>query len=205
MTYDSKYKRYYFVDLENVHRHALVGVNQLTKKDCVRIYYSDGNEAFPIDLHLQILNSPAHFEYIKIDIHISNFADCQILSDISTLIQDKKMLKKTEVFIISRDNGYNASIRDFSKKGMTIGKFSTLDKKVIDRERNVYEFVNDAFTNSIEVTGGDKLLADKVVQLILTGKTKTEINAGLMRLFDNSSVKLVYDTLKPIFETLPGQ
>ena len=38
------YKRYFFVDYENVNRDGMNGIVKLSDKDCVRVYYSDAAE-----------------------------------------------------------------------------------------------------------------------------------------------------------------
>lgn len=48
------YKRYFFVDYENVNRDGMNGIVKLSDKDCVRVYYSDAAETLTFGLHRRI-------------------------------------------------------------------------------------------------------------------------------------------------------
>ena len=92
--------RYFFVDYENVNKEGLNGIEELKKKDCVRIYYSDSAKAITFDLHLKINDSKARFKYYKIEMPIKNAIDCQILFDLKDLTMENK---SAQYFIVSND------------------------------------------------------------------------------------------------------
>lgn len=121
----NKSKRYFFVDLENVHRDGLKGVDKLTENDYVRIYYSNPLETLPMFLHRQIVESDARFDYVTVEMPIKNAADCMILLDINTMAKSKK--KKDAIFtIVSKDSDFDRPIAEMKAQGLNIRKISVL-------------------------------------------------------------------------------
>ena len=57
------YKRYFFVDYENVNRDGMNGIVKLSDKDCVRVYYSDAAEL----LHLDCIGG---YKYHRLNLNI---------------------------------------------------------------------------------------------------------------------------------------
>lgn len=121
----NKSKRYFFVDLENVHRDGLKGADKLTENDHVRVYYSNPLETVPMFLHRQISESPAHFDYVTVEMPIKNAADCMILLDINAMAKSKK--KKDAIFtIVSKDSDFDRPITEMKSKGINVRKISVL-------------------------------------------------------------------------------
>ncbi len=203
-----KIKRFYFIDMENVHRDGLNGIEQLTQKDCVRIYYSNPLETIPIDLHAQMMASPARYEYIRVEVPIKNAADCMILFDLRDLARDHK---KAEFIIISNDNDFDRPISEFKHRGINTLKRQTIaecepEEKAADekREAEVRKFIKDHF-GDIAITGDRDEILEKTVAAVLRGKTKSQVNYNLLKIYDNQSVKLIYNELKPLIKDLPGK
>ena len=224
---DNKIKRYYFVDMENVHRSGLKGIDKLTSKDCVRIYYSNPLENIPIILMKQMMHSSAKYEYIEVEVPIKNAADCMILFDLRDIASENK---KAEYIIISNDTDFDKPIEDFKKKKINVKKQVDLQssskqnsdektpkkpepapnnkpdklEKKSARELEVRSFINEHFKN-INITGNRNSVIERTIQVILKGKSRSQINNDLMQIYDRDSIKMIFDEIKPLIKDLPGK
>ena len=199
-----KFKRYFFIDMENVHTNGFKGVGDLTERDCVRIYYSNPNENIPIELHIKMMSSSAEFEYIRVDMPIKNAADCMILLDLQKLAEKHK---KAEYIIVSNDTDFDRPIKKFGTYGYKVSKLSELDRKEdIEKAANIRGFINEHFKDiAISADDDREEIIERTVQAVMAGKTKSQINYNLLKIYDSQSVKLIYNELKPLMADLPGK
>ena len=215
---EKEYKRYFFVDYENVNRDGLNGITKLTETDCVRIYYSDAAETLTFGLHRRINASKAHFDYIKVQIPIKNAVDCQILFDIRDFAKEQR---ETEYFIVSKDSDFNQAVEAFKANQLKVKKVeeicklaenqkgasnssktknkSTLSEKN-KQETQIRYFFGQHFKEK-EYTEKK----EEIVQLLLKSKTRQQINNGLLKIFSNEKVGVIYKRLKPLIKDLPGR
>ncbi len=224
---DNKFKRYYFVDMENVHRSGLRGIDKLSSKDCVRIYYSNPLENIPIILLKQMMQSNAKFEYIEVEVPIKNAADCMILFDLRDIASENK---KAEYIIISNDSDFDKPIEDFKTKKIDAKKQTDLanikknDKKLsendkqekkqsaprrkttkkTEREQEVRSFIDEHF-NNIQISGNRNAVIEETIKVVLNGKSRSQINNDLMKIYDRDSIKMIFDEIKPLIKDLPGK
>ena len=56
----------YLIDYENVTDTGFMGVKELTAEDTVIVFYSQHTKNISFERHIELSQSPAHFEYIKI-------------------------------------------------------------------------------------------------------------------------------------------
>ncbi len=198
----NKIKRYFFVDMENVHRDGLKGVEDLTSKDCVRIYYSNPLENVPMYIHKQIVSSKARFEYIQVDMPIKNAADCMILFDLQAIAGENE---HAEFFIISKDSDFDRPIVDFCEKKFKVKKLPEISgKENKQKEAEVREFIDKHF-NDIEISGDREEIIAQTVRAIVHGKTRSQVNNSLMKIYDHDSIKMIFNEIKPLIKDLPGK
>lgn len=214
------YKRYFFVDYENVNRDGMNGIVKLSDKDCVRIYYSDAAETLTFGLHRRIQASQAKFEYIKIQIPIKNAVDCQILFDIENFIRDNK---NSEYYIVSKDSDFDKAIEGLKNRKIKIKKIADIAKRNEDpvekqvknnngqtklkqtvdnekREAQVRSFFGQYFKEKKYVER-----KEEIIQVIVESKTKQAVNNNLMKLYPNETVHVIYKKIQPLIKDLPGR
>lgn len=305
-----KFERYFFVDYENVNFKGLDGIDELTARDYVRLYYSHAADTLPIEAHLVMLSSPAKFEFVKVEMPIKNFMDCMILMDVKEMTSKKK---KPEYLIVSRDRDFDKSIDQLCESEFRVKRVSNLraddvppppirmlQKKSVSetapkkgssmraakkltaksaiqskpdqteqaapdtpaavsesaekptaapektetpnvesksaaetaaaetkpaaqpsaekaapiiheqidalkqKEAEVRAFIDEHFRDITISTDREENI-EKTVQAVLNGKTKTQINTSLMKIYDSDSIKLIYNELKPLMKDLPGK
>lgn len=215
---EKEYKRYFFVDYENVNRDGLNGITKLTETDCVRIYYSNAAETLTFGLHRRINASKAHFDYIKVQIPIKNAVDCQILFDIRDFAKEQR---KAEYFIVSKDSDFDQAVETFKANQIKVKKVveicqlagnqksasnssNTKNKNVLSdkdrQETQIRSFFEEHFKEK-EYTAKE----EEIVQLLLESKNRQQINNGLLKIFRNNKVGAIYKRLKPLIKDLPGR
>ena len=81
-----------------------------------------------------------------------------------------------------------------------LGKFVTSKSKVAKRESQVRSFLGQHFKKKIYVKH-----KEEIVSIILNGKTKQQINNGLLKVYsDGNVVSNIYQTIQPLIKDLPG-
>lgn len=80
-------------------------------------------------------------------------------------------------------------------------KFVTSKSKVAKRESQVRSFFGQHFKKKIYVEH-----KEEIVSIILNGKTKQQINNGLLKIYsDGNVVSHIYQTIQPLIKDLPGK
>lgn len=110
-------KRLYLVDYENVSDAGLVGVDQLTGFDSVVIFYGSKVKTIAYESLISITSSNAAIEHLKAEKTAKNYLDFQL-----TTYLGYKLGKDNyeEVFVISKDSGFDAVVDFWASKGVKI-------------------------------------------------------------------------------------
>lgn len=114
---------YIYVDYENVHDAGLSGIADLKENDVVVIFYGRAIKSIPFDLHVQIMNSKAHTEYIKTTKTAKNYLDFQLSSYLGYCIGSNI---QGPFFIISKDTGFDSVVDLWSSRGFSVKRVETL-------------------------------------------------------------------------------
>ncbi len=218
-----EYARYFFVDYENVNRDGLNGITKLSEKDCVRIYYSDAAETLTFGLHRRINSSRAYFDYIKVQMPIKNAVDCRILFDVQDIAKENR---NAEFYIVSKDTDFDKAIEEFNvhnlkvkkvlqvckcdkpvkkeqakktKSKSTTKKTSTQNENE-NREAQIRSFLGQHFKENEYIEH-----KEDIIQTVLNGKTRQQINTKLMKFYPSETVGKIYKKLQPLIKGLPGK
>ncbi len=110
-------KRLYLVDYENVSDAGLVGVDQLSGFDSVVIFYGSKVKTIAYESLISITSSNAAIEHLRAEKTAKNYLDFQL-----TTYLGYKLGKDNydEVFIISKDSGFDAVVDFWAIKGIKI-------------------------------------------------------------------------------------
>ena len=212
------YKRYFLIDYENVNRDGLNGITRLTETDCVRIYYSNAADTLTFGLHRRINASKAHFDYIKVQIPIKNAVDCQILFDIRDFAKGQR---EAEYFIVSKDSDFDQAIQTFKANKLKVKKVVEIcqmagnqksEQNSSNTKNKTASSENDKQEAQIRSFFGQHFKEkeyiekkEEIVQLVLKSKNRQQINNGLLKIFRNDKVGVIYKRLKPLIKDLPGR
>lgn len=109
-------KKYYLVDLENVKNSGLEGIEQLSSQDQVIVFYSDKADTLKIDVIQKISEGKADVTFIKADNGTPNSLDFQLITYLYYNLAKEDT--ESQFWIISKDTGYEASIRMAKKLGL---------------------------------------------------------------------------------------
>lgn len=108
---------YIILDYENIGSLGLNGIDKLTSKDTVCLFYSEKAHTIDLEAIEMFKNTKATIKYIKVKKTAPNYADFQIVT-LTGLILGKNSEEK--VAIISNDKGYVAVI-DYLKNDCVTG------------------------------------------------------------------------------------
>ena len=207
--------RYFFVDYENVKRLGLSGISELTETDCVKIYYSENAETLTWGMHRKINESKATFEYIKVKEQIKNALDCKIIFDIRDLIRNDKA---SEYYIVAVDKDYDYLVDELTANDIKICKISAISEYSHNAENNINTntktklakpkkdkrelTVRSFFGQNLKEYSAKK---EEIIDIILTAKTRQEINNRLQKQYSNDKVKDILKRINPLTKDMAGQ
>jgi len=109
----------YLVDFENVNEQGLNGADDLNRSDRVVIYYGPQNKNISFGLHIMLQQSKACFEYVRTEKVARNYLDFYMTASLSTILARKHY---DQVFIISKDRGFDPVVDYWSEQSVTISQ-----------------------------------------------------------------------------------
>ena len=110
-------KRLFLVDYENVSDAGVVGVDTLTESDTVIIFYGSKVKSVAYESLIAITNSKASIEHLKAEKTAKNYLDFQLTTYLGYKLGKENF---NEIFVISKDSGFDAVVDFWSEKGYTI-------------------------------------------------------------------------------------
>lgn len=119
----------FLIDYENVNKDGLKGIELLDCNSNVIVFYNN-NCTIPINLMLQLQQSSIKFEWIELTESGENALDFQITTYLGYIIARFQCLNciNNEIYIISKDNGYNSAIKFVkSKFDVTVKKYTSIE------------------------------------------------------------------------------
>lgn len=93
---------YYLVDYENVKADGMYGVDQLGKKDCVCIFYSENASTLTFGLHEKLNQTKGKIVLQKVEVGVKNALDFQLSTYLGYLISENEGKNET-YYIVSED------------------------------------------------------------------------------------------------------
>lgn len=99
----------YLVDFENVKSKGLSGIDRLTEKDHVIIFYSENSDTISFEMHCLVMQTKAQVDYMKVRVGGKNALDFQLSTLLGYLVAKGE---DTHLFIISNDKGFD-KLHDF--------------------------------------------------------------------------------------------
>ena len=110
-------KRLYLVDYENVSDAGLVGVDQLSSNDIVVIFYGSKVKSVAYESLIAITSSTASIEHMKAEKTAKNYLDFQLTTYLGYKLGQNSY---DEIYVISRDSGFDAVVDFWAGKGYSI-------------------------------------------------------------------------------------
>lgn len=112
----------FYVDYENVHYSGTDGIDELTDREYVFVFYSQNANTMNMDTVKHFLGSRCGIEFIEADLGTANALDFQLVTFLfSGIAQDDYH------YIISKDHGYDAAVKMGNRMGIdTVKRFTSI-------------------------------------------------------------------------------
>ena len=185
----------YLVDYENVKGDGLNGINNLTEKDKVHIFYSENADRLTFGLHKRLNEASCKIYYQRVEVGRKNALDFQLVSYLGYLIAKDE---KEEYALVTTDNGYTSVVQFWQKKTHKVIIVSDLTKK------NSKEVQGDMLTKVMKYVS-DREDAEVVAEYILKYKTKQGFNNALAKKYDTTKGGKLYNAVKPLLQDKKGK
>lgn len=127
-------RRIYLIDYENVHDDGLDGFGLLTEMDTVYFFYSMQIKNIPFDRHVEMMTSKAGVEFIKTGKTAKNYLDFQLTTYLGYLLGKGE---QGEIFIISKDHGFDSTVDFWLERGYIISRQETIEGHAIVAKKKV--------------------------------------------------------------------
>ena len=126
----------YLVDLENTGLAGLSGLDELSAKDKVIVFYGTRTGSIAFDKHVELTKAKADVTYTKTERVAKNYLDFQLVTYLGYLIGSGQ---ERVYYIISKDKGYDSCIEFWRKtdKQITITRCESLQKQKITARAGV--------------------------------------------------------------------
>lgn len=118
----------YLVDLENTGLAGLSGLEELSPKDKVIVFYGTRTGSIAFDKHVELTKAKADVTYTKTERVAKNYLDFQLVTYLGYLIGSGQ---ERVYYIISKDKGYDSCIEFWRKtnKQIAITRCESLQKQ----------------------------------------------------------------------------
>lgn len=118
----------YLVDLENTGLAGLTGLEELSAKDKVIVFYGTRTGSIAFDKHVELTKAKADVTYTKTERVAKNYLDFQLVTYLGYLIGSGQ---ERVYYIISKDKGYDSCIEFWRKtdKQIAITRCESLQKQ----------------------------------------------------------------------------
>ena len=184
----------YLVDFENVKSDGLNGINNLTSKDKVYIFYSVNADKITFSLHKKMVESEAKINFIKAEVGSKNSLDFQLVTYLGYLINENK---SEDFVLISNDNGYNSVVTFWQKKNYKVNLASDLSGTNMKQKKN-------SLLKQVMETVEDKKEAELLTDYILKYKTKMGLNNAIVKVYGTTKGGKLYNQIKPLIQDKKG-
>lgn len=191
----------YLIDYENAKN--LLGINKLTAKDSIIIFYSKNANTLTFDAHQEILSSKAKIEYKCVEVGGRNALDFQLSSYLGYLIKQNENSECKIYIIVSKDRDFSF-VKSFWKKekSIDIQIVSNLAGKTQDED-----FADENFNQEIEtlLKKSEYKLDDnevkEIIAMVKKYKTTQTINGNLNKLLkDSAKAGAILKIIKPFIK-----
>ncbi|MDY3730696.1 MAG: PIN domain-containing protein [Candidatus Choladocola sp.] len=187
-------RNYYFIDFENVQSAGLEGINDLTKKDEVYIFYSENANRISFELHHRLMHTLADVFYIPVEVGGKNALDFQLSSYLGYII-GQNCVSEADYYIVSKDMAFSYLVTFWKDRGVDLSVVHSLAEQKTD---SIWQVLRDR----VEELVSDGKLADRIVAIMQKCGTKQDLHTALMKdLWDIDSEKRgeIYRIIRPLF------
>ena len=190
-------KRIFYIDIENVGLKEITHIKELKETDKVIIFIKQKEKELYKKICFEISGSKAAVEIQTFNSCVKNALDFQICSSIGMFATENK-----EIYIVSRDKGYESAIEFFKKQGITVERIESvysLAKPLDDMQQKIKEKTKQAINSSGILKGTTKQIK-LCIRVMCENATKSEFHNALQGAFkDIKNIKALYKCLLPIY------
>lgn len=201
-------KSYYLIDFENIGASGIETALHFPSDSNV-ILFSTKNTA---KINVGVLSA---FNAVDLKVYDvaegSQSVDKHLLSYLGFLIGRDG--SSARYVVISKDTGYDTIIQFWkSEQRVNVTRMEALKAEPKSTRAVAVNVSQSKREHQIRCFFGQEFKEQKyreqketIIRAVLMSKTKTDVNATLMKEFPSSEVKIIYGRLRPLLEEMPGQ
>lgn len=201
--------RYYLIDYENVHQAGFEGIEKLTEKDNLVIFYTTNAETLTFSLYEKLVSCKADIQLYKVRCGGKNALDFQLATFLGYILGNNS---DADCHIISNDKGYEYVRSFWKEKNVKIkissdiaGTVQKLLPAVVPAPSSVHTVTN--FEEAVKPFNLSQEEKHKVCGIFYSTGNITNAEQRLTKLykilikhFDLKSADKYYSALKPLIK-----
>ena len=172
----------YLIDFENVSNGGFNGIENLTEKDEIKLFYSEKRSTISIGVHRKLEGSRAKKEYLPIKTGGKNALDFQLVTWLGYMIARNE---NAEYCIVSNDTGFDYAIDFWEKRGARVMRSADLNGVQMKHMREKLKELLPAETREY--------------------KTKQGINNALVKKYGSEDAGVIYKSIRPMLAGKKGK
>ena len=203
---------YYYIDYENVSSVGLTGIEKLTERDVVRIYYS-GTPHVDMQQVETMLAAKAKIQFIRIPDTIKQMKNALDIILMMDIVKIQAHFSVDYAHIISKDKGYDPVVQELNQmvgaahifRSESIGEAAGAACPAAKPNAAVDQAALAALFNTSLVMFADQKA--QIIGIVNQCKTRTEVNNTIIKKLklNTPDSRTVMTALKPVIKNLPGQ
>ena len=195
----------YFVDYENVGDQGLAGARSLTEKDRIIVFYNDRIKSIAFDAYIEMTETRAKVEHIKIVKTGKNYLDFQLITYLGFLLGKGE---KDFVYLITKDKGFDSVVDFWKGRNVNICRRECIKgdkgKSETTKQNRTKPALSESWRKKIRTAVKEEHLMPrdytKIYNLMLSVENKEELHNQLAKIFAPDKSAKVYGAVKPVFE-----
>lgn len=191
-------KRIFYIDIENVGMKEISRIRELKETDKVILFINKNEKELYKKVCFELSGSKAAVEIQTFNSRVKNALDFQICSSIGMFTEQIS----GEIYIVSKDKGYESAIEFFKNQGKTIKRIESVNNLLHpqdDIQEKIREKTRQAVSSSGILQGTTKQIK-LCIRVMCENATKKEFHNALQRAFkDIENIRPLYKCLLPVY------
>lgn len=189
----------YLIDFENTKSAGMQGVNDLSAKDKIYVFYSRNADTISVELHQQLLACKAEINFSLVTVGGKNSLDFQLVTFLGYLIGKEPNEK---YIIVSGDEGFSYAVNFWNERKANVVLSGSIKKSGSSGSVQKPQKKNEPNKADPQIISlfSDKDVIQTVTSYISKYKTKQTVYQALVKKYSQKKGLEIYKKIKPLIK-----
>lgn len=189
----------YLIDFENTKSAGMQGVNDLSAKDKIYVFYSRNADTISVELHQQLLACKAEINFSLVTVGGKNSLDFQLVTFLGYLLGKEPNEK---YIIVSGDEGFSYAVNFWKERKANVVLSGSIKKSGSSGSVQNPQKKNEPNKADQQIISlfSDKDVIQTVTSYISKYKTKQTVYQALVKKYSQKKGLEIYKKIKPLIK-----